>query len=169
MTPGAGASEELRTADCMHARRTSNSVCMGLIVGVWLLSDVAIESRLRQVSMKKREKSPCQVEFSEERVELVNDGCQQQTHTYQLQNRGPGSVRVRAAIGADSDPVSTPSSRLHNTAFRRNHVYTFISYDFGSPPETCTRCLRAFGYSDWKALLSYKPVLRVVSCRCLFC
>ncbi|CAI8019089.1 Cilia- and flagella-associated protein 47 [Geodia barretti] len=55
--------------------------------------------------MKKREKSPCQVEFSEERVELVNDGCQQQRHTYQLQNRGPGSVRVRAAIGADSDHV----------------------------------------------------------------
>ncbi|CAI8005307.1 hypothetical protein GBAR_LOCUS4137, partial [Geodia barretti] len=78
---------------------------MGLIVRVWLLSDVAIESGLRQVSMKKREKSPCQVEFSEERVELVNDGCQQQRHTYQLQNRGPGSVRVRAAIGADSDPV----------------------------------------------------------------
>ena len=57
--------------------------------------------------MKQREKSPCQVEFSEERVEVVNDGCQQQRHTYQLQNRGPGSVRVRAAIGADSDPVST--------------------------------------------------------------
>ena len=77
--------------------------------------------------MKKRERSPCQVEFCEERVELVNDGCQQQTHTYQLQNRGPGSVRVRGAIRADSDPVSTPSSWLHNTAFRRNHVYTFIS------------------------------------------
>ena len=63
--------------------------------------------------MKKREKSPYQVEFSEERVKLVNDGCQQQRHTYQLQNRGPGSVRVRASIGADSDPVSTPSPRLH--------------------------------------------------------
>jgi hypothetical protein len=69
-----------------------------------LLSDFSIESGLRQVSMK-RAKSPCQVDFSEERVELVNDGCQQQRHTYQLQNRGPGSVRVRAAIGADSDPV----------------------------------------------------------------
>ena len=134
---------------------------MGLIASVWLLSDVAIE-----VSMKKREKSPCQMEFSEERVELVKDGCQQQRHAYQLQNRGPGSVRVRAAIGADSDPVSTPYPRLHNTAFRRNN---FISYDFDSPPETCMRCRRAFGYSDWKALLSYKPVLRVVSCRCLFC
>ena len=85
--------------------------------------------------MKKREKSPCQVEFSEERVELVNDGCQQQRHTYQLQNRGPGSVRVRAAIGADSDPVSTPSPRLHNTAFRRNNVYVFIIYDFVSLSE----------------------------------
>ena len=63
--------------------------------------------------MKKREKSPYQVEFSEERVKLVNDGCQQQRHTYQLQNRGPGSVRVRASIGADSDPVSRPSPRLH--------------------------------------------------------
>ena len=117
---------------------------MGLIVSVWLLSDVAIESG----SMKKGEKSPCQLEFSEERVELVNDGCQQQRHTYQLQNRGPGSVMVRAAIGADSDPVSRPSPRFNNTAFRRNNGYAFISYDFVSPPETCMRCLRAFGYSD---------------------
>ena len=95
--------------------------------------------------MKKREKSPCQVEFSEEIVELVNDGFQQQRHTYQLQNRGPGSVRVRAAIGADSDPVSRPSPRVHKSL-----------------------CLRTFGHSDGKAL-SYKPVLGVVSCRCLFC
>ena len=56
--------------------------------------------------MKKRERSPGRVEFSEERVELVNDGSREQRHSYQLQNRGPGSVRVRAAIGADSDPVS---------------------------------------------------------------
>ena len=105
---------------------------MGLIDSVSLLSDVAIEKA--EVSMKKREKSPCQLEFSEERVELVNDGCQKQRHTYQLQNRGPGSVRVRAAIGADSDPVSRPSPRLHNTAFRRNNGYAFISYDFVSPP-----------------------------------
>ena len=62
--------------------------------------------------MKKREQqrwSNQQVEFSSERVDLVNEGREPQRHGYQLQNRGPCSVRVRAAIAADSDPVSGPT------------------------------------------------------------
>ena len=95
--------------------------------------------------MKKREKSPYQVEFSEERVKLVNDGCQQQRHTYQLQNRGPGSVRVRAAIGADSDPVSRPSPRLHKHGLQAKsclHIYQLRLW-------LAARNLHAFPKSLW--------------------
>ena len=85
---------------------------------VWLPGNVAMEKRPageRDMAKKKGEGSPCRVEFSEKRVKLVNDGSEPQRHTYQLQNGGPASVRVRAAIGPDSDPVSQtfPSSILH--------------------------------------------------------
>jgi hypothetical protein len=59
--------------------------------------------------MKRREQghqgSQCLVEFSAERIELVSDGRERQRQVYQLQNRGASSVRVHAAISADSDPV----------------------------------------------------------------
>ena len=71
--------------------------------------------------MKKREQPPCLVEFSEERVELVNDGSERQRHVYQLQNRGPGSVRLRAAVAADSDPVSRSASQLQELEYL--HAY----------------------------------------------
>lgn len=45
------------------------------------------------------------VEFSTSQIELVNDGSEQQRQVYQLQNRSPSSLRVRAAIAKDSDPV----------------------------------------------------------------
>lgn len=45
------------------------------------------------------------VEFSTSRIELVNDGSERQRQVYQLQNRSPSSLRVRAAIAKDSDPV----------------------------------------------------------------
>ena len=55
MTQGAGASEGLELLQYKkipHARRrthTLNSVRMGLILSVWLLSDVSIDSGLRLV------------------------------------------------------------------------------------------------------------------------
>lgn len=45
------------------------------------------------------------VEFSTSRIELVNDGSERQRQVYQLQNRSPSSLRVRAAISKDSDTV----------------------------------------------------------------
>ena len=46
------------------------------------------------------------MEFSTHQIELVNDGSERQRRSYQLQNRGPNSLRVRTAIAADSDQVS---------------------------------------------------------------
>ena len=70
--------------------------------------------------MKKREEEErsCVVEFSQERVELVREGSRPQRHVYQLQNRGACSVRVRAAVGSDSDQASVTElvlQPLHNT------------------------------------------------------
>ena len=56
--------------------------------------------------MEPKTKRQCLVEFSTSQIELVNDESERQRHSYQLQNRGPNSLRVRAAIAAESDPVS---------------------------------------------------------------
>lgn len=57
--------------------------------------------------MEEKKEKQALVEFSTEGIELVNDGSQRQRQVYQLQNRGPTSLRVRAAIAANSDPVRT--------------------------------------------------------------
>ena len=46
------------------------------------------------------------VEFSVEKVRLVNDGRERQKATFYVQNRCSASKKVRVAVDKNSDPVS---------------------------------------------------------------